>query len=476
MRGLGTPLLALLCAAQGADAARTQELAVRVGRPRCYGGEAVSAHVRAHAAGGLVRWETSVAGAPIGRGEAGLPDGRVTLSVRAPEVRRIVDMTIRVQTPPEGPTASCAVRVFPPYDGSRLERLFASARVGIAEVQDEISSRLARFDCRYSKTGGRLALRFFEGDVLLASGRWWAGEGRFLSPLLRGQLRRGARIAIVECAGGGLSFCPAPGNLSVENPTILDRRHVLSQAPSLLEGWEHSVPLVLELPGNFRRVVADADTAVPAVLEDLPPDGGAILRVSLSLLSRFDRDPAAPILFERCLAWAIGVELPRWKEVAFRLEGADEIAERLAALGVSGQRKLPSEDKGLLFVAPAQLTREVRDWVAFGGTAAVLVPGSFAEPPARIIDDPATRGLSAGLAKRLFASCLAEDAWDIPALRGRRKELVPGLLDRVDMGEGKAYVLRVGPLDKAMTRPWREFLIQVFTNLGVRCGEVGGDE
>ena len=84
--------------------------------------------------------------------------------------------------------------------------------------------------------------------------------------------------------------------------------------------------------------------------------------------------------------------------------------------------------------------------------------------------DAALRGVTRGLVRRLCAEAREDDAWGELELRGERRVLVEGLLDRIDVGEGKAYILRAGPPDEEMTRPWREFLLQVFTNLGIQCG------
>lgn len=489
MRRLSAVAWVLLWSGPGAEVSLAGDVDLHFDRRRCYGGEEVSVHVVSSGAE-LLRWETSVAGAPIERGRVRIhEDGRGLLLVRAPEVERRSTMTARAQlTTFENPTASCAVRVFPAYDGSHLKRLFASATVAVAEVRDEISSRLARFGLRYEKASGRLALRLFEGDVLVASGRWWAGEGRFLGDLLRAQLRRGVRIVVVDCAGGGLSFSGAPEGSRVGRLAVSDRRHPLARSAELLEGWGDQPALVLEL-GNFRKILVDSETDAAAVLEEFPPEGGAILRVSLPLLSRFEGDPAAPILFERCVEWALEAETPEWRQVAFRLGEADDLRERLGELGVRGARgegkdALPQRRDGLLLVSADELGDEVRDWIAAGGKAAVLVPGSPATPPSDLADAPVTRGISLVLARRLCAAGGDDDTWNaaaLAALGGDRRALVAGLLDVIEADGGRAYVLRVGPAvesltDEKSTHPWREFLAQVFTNLGVRLGEGGEDE
>ncbi len=484
-------MLALFCLAAGADFARAGGVELSVDRPRCWGGEKMSVHVASSGAEPLL-WETSVAGAPIERGEILVPeDGRTVLLVRVPQVERRVLMTVRVQpadfgelsraaprSPSKSQTASCAVRVFPAYDGSRLKRLFASASVGVAEAREEISSCLARFDRRYEKTGGRLALELFEGDVLVASGVWWASEAGTLESLLNGHLRRGVRIVIVEGGGPGPYFATVPWRRIPTEPDLLvvDPQHGLGDR-LLLEGWPGAIPFALASgPVNYRRVVVGMSSDRPIAVEVFPPEGGAILRVSLPLLSRFDRDPAAPILFERCVEWALGIETPEWKQVAFRLGEAEGLRERLDALGVrelgvTGKDALPQDHDGLLLITVDELGEEVREWISSGGRAVVLIPGSREAPAAEVADDPVTRGISLALARRLYSRPSDEDAWDAIDLEGERRALVAGLLDEIRLGNGKAWVLRVGPPDEEMTQPWREFLAQVFTNLGVRLVE-----
>ena len=121
---------------------------------------------------------------------------------------------------------------YPAYDPARLKRAFASATVGVAEVRDEISSRLSLFDCRYEKAGSRLSLGFFEGDVIVASGEWWSRYGRDLAGLLRGHLGRGVRIVVVECAGGGMSFADAPRAEGTGSPAIADPWHHVTGNPA----------------------------------------------------------------------------------------------------------------------------------------------------------------------------------------------------------------------------------------------------
>jgi hypothetical protein len=284
---------------------------------------------------------------------------------------------------------------------------------------------------------------------------------------------------VVDGAHAGPFFGDPPGELAEgEALALVDPAHCLAAASGMLDGWEGASPLIASADvRNFRRVVAGAVTERPFVLELFPPDGGAVLRCSLPLLSRFERDPAAPILFERCVAWALEEEASAWRSVALRLGEAEGLAERLAELGMAGGEAFPEGRDGLLLVSVEEAGNDVYEWVSRGGKAVVLVPGSPWTAPSRVVEDAVTRGLSAGLVRRLCEeSARGEDEWYDLGTPGRRRPLVEGLLDRIELGRGGSYVLRVGPPVEELTQAWREFLLQVFTNLGVRLGEAGRDE
>ena len=96
----------------------------------------------------------------------------------------------------------------------------------------------------------------------------------------------------------------------------------------------------------------------------------------------------------------------------------------------------------------------------------------------------AVRGVTCGFVARLCAQADKadvvddEDPWGRVDLGAERSVLALNLVDKADVGRGKVYLLRAGPPsgEDGMPRAWREFLVQVFTNFGVRCGEAVGDE
>jgi hypothetical protein len=477
---------ALFLAGAAAHALSPMRLRPEPDRVRCYGGESVT--VRVHTIKGCtgVRWSMRVAGAKTGQGEAVPAENVATFTVRMPVVERRTVVTILVSTTsqPRQPTiiGACSVVVSPPYDPTSIRRLFASASVGVAEARDEVSSRLSPFDCRYAATGGRLALQLFEGDVIVASGEWWRGEGRFLAGALRAQLRRGVRIVVLECEGGGMSFADAPRGEGTGTPAIADPWHRVTGNPALdfrLPGWPRLVP---DLRGNLRRLLVDPYTDRTFAVEELPPEGGALLRVSLRVLSSFD-DPAAPALLERCVAWAVEAEPTEWKPVGLRVDD-EALAERVRKLGIRGREELPSADGGVALVDADGITREVMNWVRAGGTAVVLVPGEPGKAWLTNRRGKILRGVRRGFVRRLQGKpdeadvADDDDPWGRVDLGAERRVLALGLLDEADLGRGKVYVLRVGPPsgDGELPRAWGEFLAQVFTNLGVRLGEAAEDE
>jgi len=474
---------AILLVVSAAHGLSPERLLPQPDRIRCYGGEPVKVRVLASKTCKSVRWVARVAGAKLDEGKAVPEDGLATFAVRMPEVKRRTVVRILVQeTSPPSLTGGCGIRVYPAYDPARLRRLFASASIGVAEARDEISSRLSPFDCRYADTRGRLALQTFEGEVLVASGKWWREEARHLSELLRAQLRRGVRIIVLEGEGGGMDFAGAPHATRTSGHVIADPWHHVTGNPSPDFGLPGAPTLAPDLTGNLRRLVIDARTDRAFVIEELPSEGGALLRTSLRILSRFE-DPAAPVLLERCVAWAVEAPAPEWRPVGLALSNG-ALSERVRALGVRGEKELPRADGGIALVGPDGMTREVTDWVRSGGTAVVLVPGEPGEAWLTNRCYKVLRGVTRGLVGRLCAradekdKADEDDPWGRVDLGAERSVLALGLLDKADVGRGKVHLLRAGPPsgEDGMPRAWREFLVQVFTNLGVRCGEAGEDE
>lgn len=470
----------------------------------------------------MLRWEFVLSSAVLANGaqELTLKPGaseRVVVKLAAPEVRHVSQVDLRVALLRGDEVRArdqIVLRVYPAWDPKPILTLLEHKRIGIADP----SGRVAKMLADSGLTGGAMTT---VSDTLSNAAAVCAfrGDALILGP---GASQAASLVeAALEAATSGLTVLwLEPGDTSrwrdsfglpaawaAEPTALLDlapgHPALADIQPDDLAPWrgEGGPRFVMESPpgGNFRGLVAAAGEKPGYGLLEVFPGGGRIVLCELPVVSRFGAEPAARMLFELLLKYAVS-DVPRFHPAALWAppDGKLPLLAEKAGLVVS-DAGAPGD--GLIVIAAgadaadyyrvreSSLADKIRAHLASGGKC--LFIGAEPESSAflercdvrGIAFEPAPEKpewtcepvpLAWGISSQdIAAAARAGEGtpifeYRVAAADGAKTAAAPGAIVKVPVGAGEAVLCQLA-LDRA---PENLAVIAVFrqllTNLGAR--------
>jgi hypothetical protein len=464
----------------------------------------------------FLQWEVVVSGAVLERGSAALPlSGEKTAEITftAPAVRHPADGECRMAVSRgEETLATCrfAFTVFPRWDPKPLQRTLEGGDVGVADPSGALQNLLGQHLSPIPSLNTATAVRSLRGRVLVL------GPGARSSPGLIESALEAAEtgLTVLWCEPGDTTKRKAQFGLPEAHETKPGRRLVLAPKhdglaglrPQDLDSWREPTgpEYAMDPPeeGNFRGLLVDADAERYLLLE-MFPGAGRIVLCQLPVATAFEAEPAAPMLFESLLRYALE-EVPKFQPASLMAPPGSKLSLLLEKAGVALAPE-PQTDSLFIVAADSQavayaqahepkLADKIRRHLEAGGkclfmgaepeSAAWLeaagLRGIAFEPPTkdftlRVEEEP----LSAGISPADLEAAL-QAVKDGPGFRyqvaqtekgppeGRRVAVSPGAVVKAPVGAGEAILCQL-TLDQAPEERPAIRLVQVLlTNLGVR--------